>query len=97
MDSEYLFKVSLADDLRIFPEWQRQIARHEIQSVIFKHQTNTFAGNYQGLRNYNYNSQPSQNPYYGLPSSPLFIPTILSPIGSDSGSSQIKHKKECKL
>ena len=65
MDSEYHLAVLLADDLRKLPERQRQIARHEIQSVIFKHQINIFVSNHQALPNYNSVSQLSQQLYYG--------------------------------
>ena len=81
-------KKCVADDLRQLPERQKQIARHEIESAIFKYQSNIFASNDQSLLNYNSIFHPSQQPYYGLPSSPLFTPTNSSLIGNYIGSSQ---------
>ena len=54
----------------------------------FKYQSNIFASNDQSLLNYNSIFHPSQQPYYGLPSSPLFTPTNSSLIGNYIGSSQ---------
>lgn len=87
LDSEYHFAVSLADDLRRLPERQKQIAKHEIQSVIFKYQTLAANYNYSQGSPYNPLPQTSQT-CYSLPSPPPFTPTITSPLGIDIGSTQ---------